>query len=975
MAANDIADLLIRIDATTESLRREMKRAEGTVNKSTSSMDKLLKRLDDRFHRMGDAARKAGKIAAGAMVGASAALAALTKSGLSAVDSLAKTSARLGVATEDLASLRFAAQQTGVAVQTFDMGLQRMTRRVAEAAQGTGEAQGALKELGLSAQELVALSPDEMFRRVTDAMQGVGNQADRVRLSMKLFDSEGVALVQTMEGGVAALDRFASEAEVAGLAISQIDAGRVEAANDAMNRVFMMFQGFSQQLAIKLAPALEAVADQLFGVAKEAGGVGEIASDAFSFMVTAAGRVADAIRGISVVMKAIGVGLRSFVSLWLQTFDTIAQGAAWLANKIPGINIDYHATDFAKFVDEFQDETAKAFSDLHDAAMEPMPSDAIDAWVANAVRQFDNVGWAFEAAQKRHERASALIAQTHAELDAMVSESTETVTKAAETNADGLQAAYDRGLERLDDTFAGFFKDILRNGKVSFDGLKNLFLDTIAEMAYAAARSRILIGVGVSSGSAGASAAGGGAAGGGGFLSSLGSGISGFGAGAANLVGQGLFQAGAATGSQTLVGLSGRAFNTANNMTLGTALGGAAAGFAGSYLGTQVFGETSGIGSGLGGTIGFALGGPLGAALGSFAGSGLESLLGGDNNGDNPGRARVNLGTGAINVGGVGNTFDQANVDQVQAAADFAQQVAAAIGGSSANLDITAGRDGLRVGGRNFGQDSAAFIDRIFDNVVNQADGLSGSMKRLLTSFRGTSQQALQFAQAMGSIDRLASVNPVRRVAEDIARAQDTALGVYRSQMDQISTLVENFDGSAAAAQELNSALTQNQQAAYQLAAAIAQISDQVDSMFMSSARQIRESVMSPGELFASRKAERDTLRRSLNSLTDPEEIARVAGQINQLNNQLFSSLEAPGERQAEVFARYAEATNKQAQRRLDRILADLEKSQDRQNRALQAMMQETAERQQRAADTMLSAAQTLSAAAADFRSGGEVVS
>ena len=68
---------------------------------------------------------------------------ALVKSSLDAVDALAKTSQKLGITTEALAGLRHAAELTGVKTQTLDMAIQRMTRRVAEAAAGTGEAKAA----------------------------------------------------------------------------------------------------------------------------------------------------------------------------------------------------------------------------------------------------------------------------------------------------------------------------------------------------------------------------------------------------------------------------------------------------------------------------------------------------------------------------------------------------------------------------------------------------------------------------------------------------------------------------------------------------------------------------------------------------------------------------------------------------------------------------------------------------------------
>ena len=62
---------------------------------------------------------------------------AMTKSIMASTDALGKASVRLGVASERLQTLRFVAEQSGLQVSTFDMALQRFTRRTAEASNGT----------------------------------------------------------------------------------------------------------------------------------------------------------------------------------------------------------------------------------------------------------------------------------------------------------------------------------------------------------------------------------------------------------------------------------------------------------------------------------------------------------------------------------------------------------------------------------------------------------------------------------------------------------------------------------------------------------------------------------------------------------------------------------------------------------------------------------------------------------------------
>lgn len=115
-------------------------------------------------------------------------------------DKLGKLSSRLGTNVAELDKLRQVAELNGVAFNTLTMGLQRMTRRVSQAADGSGEAKDALIALGISAKDLNRLAPEEQFRVIAEKLSKVTNQADKVRLAFKLFDSEGVSLIQTMDG-------------------------------------------------------------------------------------------------------------------------------------------------------------------------------------------------------------------------------------------------------------------------------------------------------------------------------------------------------------------------------------------------------------------------------------------------------------------------------------------------------------------------------------------------------------------------------------------------------------------------------------------------------------------------------------------------------------------------------------------------------------------------------------------------------
>ena len=196
----------------------------------------------------------------------------LVKSSLTSIDTLAKTASKIGTTTEALGKLRFAAELSGVATTTVDMAMQRFTRRLAEAAKGTGEAKGALKELNIDARALLKLSLDEQVLALSDAFGKQKNAADKVRLAMKLFDSEGVALVNTLGLGTEALKEMFGEAESLGFIMSSEAAKGVEETNDSIKTLSRVIKGIKDQFTAALAPAIKLAVVKLQELILEAKG-------------------------------------------------------------------------------------------------------------------------------------------------------------------------------------------------------------------------------------------------------------------------------------------------------------------------------------------------------------------------------------------------------------------------------------------------------------------------------------------------------------------------------------------------------------------------------------------------------------------------------------------------------------------------------------------------------------------------------
>ena len=187
----------------------------------------------------------------------------LIKRSLDATDSLKKTADKIGTTTSALGGLRYAAEITGVETRTMDMALQRFTRRTAEAAKGTGEAKGAIKELGINAKELNNMPLDKRMLILADAFGKVRNDSDKLRLAFKLFDSEGAALVNTLGLGREGLQELLGEAKMLGLTMSTDAAAGVEKANDSIVKLMSVGKGLTDQFTAALAPAIEEAVTQL----------------------------------------------------------------------------------------------------------------------------------------------------------------------------------------------------------------------------------------------------------------------------------------------------------------------------------------------------------------------------------------------------------------------------------------------------------------------------------------------------------------------------------------------------------------------------------------------------------------------------------------------------------------------------------------------------------------------------------------
>jgi hypothetical protein len=241
------------------------------VDKTKAAFDKVSKGLKS----VGSGAKMAGigvaKVGLAA-TGAAAALAIFSQRNFEAIDRLGKTASKLGVNVELLQEMRFAAEQTGIEQRTLDMALQRFIRRVGEAAKGTGEAKGALKDLGIQLKDNEGnlRSTRDILGDVADGIMNTESSSEQLRLSFKFFDSEGAALVNTLKNGKKGLEDYAKEAQSLGFILDSETVANTEKFADQVNVVKRQVTGFVQYTLASFLPVLQDIAKELSGILKDA---------------------------------------------------------------------------------------------------------------------------------------------------------------------------------------------------------------------------------------------------------------------------------------------------------------------------------------------------------------------------------------------------------------------------------------------------------------------------------------------------------------------------------------------------------------------------------------------------------------------------------------------------------------------------------------------------------------------------------
>ena len=294
-----------------------------------------------------------------AAAAAGAKLVGMAREEMGVIDSQVKLTRAIGGTVNGLRAFKLAAEDMGI--DGVEASLNRFNRRMGAAEFGAGAAAVSVKMLGLDLKALADMDIQERMAYVADAIKASGMSAQQAarHLQNMGFEQQGVAEL-FLQGGDAirastdALDKY-------GLAVSQVDAEKVERANGAFDTLRRVFEGLKTQLAVALAPAIERAG----GLMESFAGVIATATPYIGALIDAASTLAEvfAVAGAAAAAffgPAILAGIAKFTtSIAVGAVGAVkALTAAMAANPIGAIAAALVAAGYAAY--KFRDQINEA---------------------------------------------------------------------------------------------------------------------------------------------------------------------------------------------------------------------------------------------------------------------------------------------------------------------------------------------------------------------------------------------------------------------------------------------------------------------------------------------------------------------------------------------------------------------------------------------------------------------------------------
>lgn len=251
-----LVNLGVRVDGsvTAEQKIKSLKQRTGEFGKASAQ-------AESGFAKFTQSIASAGPVIAGAAAAIGAAAVGIFEfvkaqtAGIDAMDDMAKS---VGVGAEEFQRLQYVGSQTGVSSDVLATGIKKLNSNLLDMQNGGGKgAREALEAIGLTLEDLEGKSKTQQIGIIGDALQSVGDEAERSALSAKIFGkAAGPQMAQMLAEGASGMAELAAQTQGV---LTEDDIERAKEFQDSIERVEAQISSFAREIAMELLPMVQDV--------------------------------------------------------------------------------------------------------------------------------------------------------------------------------------------------------------------------------------------------------------------------------------------------------------------------------------------------------------------------------------------------------------------------------------------------------------------------------------------------------------------------------------------------------------------------------------------------------------------------------------------------------------------------------------------------------------------------------------------
>lgn len=372
MATRSLGTLTLDLVAKTGGFVQGMSKAERESAKWKRQVERNVTA----------AGKTIGVALAAGTAAAAAGLTLMVSKSLEAIDAQAKMAQRLRTSYESLSNLARAGELAGVSMNQIEVASRTLDVNLGKASQGIGAQADALAKLKLNADDIAALPLDQRIQAINKALTENVSVTERAAIAADLFGTRNAAAIQMLNAETIA--EAARQVEIFGLNLSDVDAAKIEQANDAMSTLGLLSDGIGKQLTVELAPILRAVGEEFLKSAEEAGGLGNVVQDTVRGAVEVLAFMVNAVDGVGVAFRTVADGIIIWYS---EAFAFLANSGANVLgglSYVPGLDFSEAERDLREFARTADGVSAEAQKAIQERLAEPLAGDKLLAFYDRA---------------------------------------------------------------------------------------------------------------------------------------------------------------------------------------------------------------------------------------------------------------------------------------------------------------------------------------------------------------------------------------------------------------------------------------------------------------------------------------------------------------------------------------------------------------------------------------------------------------